>query len=478
MAPQHLISLSNNLAKLLESRTFFDISIEVGEGSDTQIFEAHSAILIARSPYFALALSSDWVKREENVIHFKKPNISPKVFDLILKYIYSGEITLTNIEISLMLELLIAADELVLEEFVEHLQEILIEDFQESQKQKFSIFYPTTFKYSSFKKLQDFCISFAASNPDSLFKSDNFTSIEEDLLISLIRRDDLEMEESVIWDYLLKWGKAKINAKEDNEEWTMKDFQALKMSLQRCFQFVRFYDITSVDFYTKVTPYAESLPGNLYKDLLRHYLGPASHKKLQSSKVKRHPKRKFASNLLQPKHFDLIGAWIKGDDELSTDKLASQEFELLLRGSRDGFTPADFHRLCDNKGATLTIIKVKDTKQLIGGYSPSPWHSGNQLESGSGTFIFSLGDRINGENIKLSRFQDVHGKLGRLCSGVFGPTFGCGKDLTLYGKDFHKQASSYCAKSNFYQYSLMNSIDGSKVYFAVQDYEVFKVVEN
>lgn len=41
---------------------------------------------------------------------------------------------------------------------------------------------------------------------------------------------------------------------------------------------------------------------------------------------------------------------------------------LLFRASRDGYTAADFHRLCNNKGATLLIIKTNCGK-TIGGYT-------------------------------------------------------------------------------------------------------------
>ncbi|KAG9291323.1 hypothetical protein G9A89_003975 [Geosiphon pyriformis] len=88
------------------------------------------------------------------------------------------------------------------------------------------------------------------------------------------------------------------------------------------------------------------------------------------------------------------------------------DFNLLLRGSRDGFTPADFHRLCDNKGAPVSVIKVKGTGQLIGGYNPQSWYSRGSWLDGEGSFIFSL----DGEpkNIKLSRYVGEHGPYGDL----------------------------------------------------------------
>ena len=36
--------------------------------------------------------------------------------------------------------------------------------------------------------------------------------------------------------------------------------------------------------------------------------------------------------------------------------------ELLYRMSRDGIEYSTFHNLCDNKGATITLIKLEDGK--------------------------------------------------------------------------------------------------------------------
>ena len=52
--------------------------------------------------------------------------------------------------------------------------------------------------------------------------------------------------------------------------------------------------------------------------------------------------------------------------------------ELLYRGSRDGWDASDFHRLCDGKGATVSIIKVKNGK-LCGGYTSIPWKSSDDI---------------------------------------------------------------------------------------------------
>ena len=85
MATELLLSLSHDLQKLFETSNAFDVSVRVGEEPNARTFNIHSSILIARSPYFAAAFSSEWAKRENGIIKFTKPNITPPVFEIILR---------------------------------------------------------------------------------------------------------------------------------------------------------------------------------------------------------------------------------------------------------------------------------------------------------------------------------------------------------------------------------------------------------
>jgi hypothetical protein len=64
-------------------------------------------------------------------------------------------------------------------------------------------------------------------------------------------------------------------------------------------------------------------------------------------------------------------------------------FELLFRGSHDGFTPNKFHEICDNKSRTITIFKVRGSNEIIGRYNPIEWTSGG-FSSTKNSFIFSF----------------------------------------------------------------------------------------
>ena len=77
--------LSRDYTRLLDSGTYSDVIVQVGRELDYQEFRVHSLVLRARSPYFDVALSSEWIRKQGNMIIFSKPNMSPKVFEIILK---------------------------------------------------------------------------------------------------------------------------------------------------------------------------------------------------------------------------------------------------------------------------------------------------------------------------------------------------------------------------------------------------------
>jgi len=52
----------------------------------------------------------------------------------------------------------------------------------------------------------------------------------------------------------------------------------------------------------------------------------------------------------------------------------NKSFSLLWRGSRDGFDKEDFHRLCDGKVNTVTVIK-NTNGFIFGGFTSIPWSS-------------------------------------------------------------------------------------------------------
>src|SRR5205807_10197895 len=78
--------LIRDLTELLKNESNHDVEIKVGVNKNVKTFKAHSAILKTRSPYFKTVLSNNWNKKSEdgNTILFRKENISPKNFEVLL----------------------------------------------------------------------------------------------------------------------------------------------------------------------------------------------------------------------------------------------------------------------------------------------------------------------------------------------------------------------------------------------------------
>lgn len=64
----------------------YNVMIYVGEEPNITEFHAHSIILRCRSQYFRTALSSIWAEKSNGMYILRKPNISGKIFQIILRY--------------------------------------------------------------------------------------------------------------------------------------------------------------------------------------------------------------------------------------------------------------------------------------------------------------------------------------------------------------------------------------------------------
>src|SRR6185369_12642345 len=76
---------------------------------------------------------------------------------------------------------------------------------------------------------------------------------------------------------------------------------------------------------------------------------------------------------------------------ISSNQTHVYKFNLLYRQSRDGNTVAKFRELCNNKEPTITVGKVSDTEEILGGYNPIAWGlEENYHVNTEESFIFAL----------------------------------------------------------------------------------------
>jgi hypothetical protein len=103
-----------------------------------------------------------------------------------------------------IVKLLIAANELNLQELVIYLQSFLIKNKTNWMEQNFNLIYQTSFENDSFLELQKYCTDLISKGPDKIFNSLNFSSILEKLLVTIIQSDNRQISEFQIWEYVLK----------------------------------------------------------------------------------------------------------------------------------------------------------------------------------------------------------------------------------------------------------------------------------
>ncbi|EXX76981.1 uncharacterized protein OCT59_005022 [Rhizophagus irregularis] len=466
MTSKFWAELSSDYEKLFETEIGYDVIIYSGEEPNVKEIHAHSNILCIRSQYFRSVFSNEWAEKKDGKFILKKPNISPHLFNIILRFIYCGNIELKNLQGPEVLKLLIAVDELNIQQLITYIQEYLIEHQTEFLHQNPTGILETVYQHETFTDLWEFCLEKICEEPEILFNSDKFIDLKAPLLEMLIKRDDLNMEEIEIWEGLLKWCFAQQNMINDPTKWSKDDITKIERSLHRFIPLVRFYDINPADFFYKVYCYKEILPQDLIHNLLEFHIVPNMKPKTNVA-PSRKPNLKFKidSTLIESNHIPLFASWIDRKDSPHKKNDIPYELKLLYRSSRDGFDAASFHRNCDNKGATIWIAKIQGTTQLIGGYNPLDW-CGYGWKSTTDSFLFHITDGKNISTAKLSYVNNNNAVNAIYCHGSQGPQMG---DFLCSG--FNK----------WYFYDAGVCIIYPKIgipeSFMVENYEVFQVIK-
>ncbi|UZO14492.1 uncharacterized protein OCT59_005949 [Rhizophagus irregularis] len=149
--------LFKDISSMLKNADDYNVIIKVGKSQDIKEFRAHSNILRSHSQHFKNVIPAD-INKKNTIFTIIKPNITPTIFEIILKYIYTGEFNFKNKSGTDSFKLLVACSNLLLEELVEYLQSFLIEQHSSWIRQNFVLVLNAIFKSPILKKLQDYFI--------------------------------------------------------------------------------------------------------------------------------------------------------------------------------------------------------------------------------------------------------------------------------------------------------------------------------
>ncbi|RIB21814.1 hypothetical protein C2G38_2034071 [Gigaspora rosea] len=373
--------------------------------------------------------------------------------------------------------------EFLFEELTKRLESYLIETKASWLRLHFSIIFQKSFQNNKFQELQNWCNDIIVKHPEMFFESKDFTSIQENALISIIKRDDLQMKETKIWKHVIEWGIAQNPGIPSNpKNWTNENFLTMKTVLENCLPHIRYFQISGSDVIDHLQPYQQIFDKNLWDDIIKRFLSsdrPVLSVILPPRVVLKQafPPRTNEpfSMIINEAHAAEITSWIDKKADVYSAINSPYEFKLLLRGTRDGFTPASFWNLCDKQTNLVVVAKIKGTEEILGGYNPIGWDE--PINPGvykycNESFIFSL---KNGtiKNSILSRVKNPEYAIYNRsnCGPTFGGGFFLSHDLMLINpnKCWNHKAS--------YEKRIRNAKYNSEgmSYFLVDEYEIFQI---
>src|SRR5439155_2939649 len=118
----------------------------------------------------------------------------------------------------------------------------------------------------------------------------------------------------------------------------------------------------------------------------------------------------------------LIVNWIDGNQISYNENNLPYHFKLIFCGSQDGFSRTVFEEKCYNIKQTVVIMRLKETKELVGGYNPVCWNikekspdEGYYIETDK-SFIFKIVEnQINNSILSRIKYPDYaiyhHGRI-------------------------------------------------------------------
>ncbi|RHZ88268.1 hypothetical protein Glove_24g52 [Diversispora epigaea] len=392
----------------------------------------YSNFLKYRSPYFCKELKKI-IPNENKIKTIINLDISDEILDIILKFIYGGIIDLKNVDTKFIFDLMVKANEFEIEELVKKLENHLIETKSSWLKSHFSLVYCSIFSENNFKFLEKFYNDIVAKYRYLIFDAEDFPSLQESVLVSLLKQDDLQLEEVVIWEYIIKWGIAQNSTLPANlKEWNKENFTTLKITLQQYLPLIRYFLIPGTDVLKKIKPYKKILDKQLWEDLNQYFMDPEQPMEsiilpprtilAQELPARAAEQVKPLSIIIIYEHVAENSSWI--DRKLSTYSL-KKTLHMSL-SSINGFNPQNFWDICN---------------EILGGYNPLIWDANIANGKTNDNLIFTL----KNYDIKYSILSRVKNRCNaiwnttRINQHLYCPYPYFGSDLCMYSfsSDFH-----------------------------------------
>ncbi|BFZ07200.1 hypothetical protein BsWGS_10239 [Bradybaena similaris] len=230
------VALSEDLARLLESQDFADITFVVGGTS----FPSHKVILAARSEYFRAMLYGGMKESQPGTTEIELKDTPPFAFSAFLKYIYTGCINLAEIQEENILDILSLSHRFG---FVE--LESSVSDYLKDILSIHNVcpFFDLANMYN-LASLSNVCKDYMDEHAKEVLNSESFLFLSQISALDVISRDSFCASEMDIFTAVNKW--AVYNNDQDPDP----IFKAVRLELmdqQDLLNVVRYTGLFSAD---------------------------------------------------------------------------------------------------------------------------------------------------------------------------------------------------------------------------------------
>ena len=123
---------------------------------------------------------------------------------------------------------------------------------------------------TSLNRLMAYCNRVMVSHPDIIFQSNDLATLPKESLITLLKSDELSMDEDDIWISVVQWAIKQVPELElgtDPDDWSSDDTNTIKDIIADCIPHIRFFSISL----KKVILYEDLLPKKLRHDILNYH---------------------------------------------------------------------------------------------------------------------------------------------------------------------------------------------------------------
>jgi len=248
--PEIPLLIADFMGKLLNQEKYCDVEFIVGsadaDGTSANLkkFKAHKLVLAAHSPLFETMLygysSQEIPITSENLIQVQMKDSNPEAFDALLKAIYTDKIEVNDDNLE---QLSVVGKKYQIEKI-----QLACATYME---QGITVKNVCQMFESAVKLLGDdkFGFQFIRENTEDILKSDAFLKLPQKRLEVLLADDKLGTDESLLFEAVIKWGKA-----ECKRQGIQSNLVGLKTILKDILLLIRFPTMDLGEIATSVGP--------------------------------------------------------------------------------------------------------------------------------------------------------------------------------------------------------------------------------